>query len=82
MLSPDATYDGKTSDWVVMWATSLNNTMHTIANLDFHPTETSHVYKLVVTGQEESVDEVRYQTVRDICLLRLRQLTMFWKLKT
>ena len=59
MLSSDATYDGHTTDWIVMWATSLNKTMHTIADLDFDPTETSHVYKLVVTGQEESVDEVR-----------------------
>ena len=57
--SADTTYEGQLSDWIVLWSTTLNGTMRTVTDLDVNPTEDSHVYKLVVTGQDTEVDEVR-----------------------
>ena len=62
-VSADTTYEGQLSDWIVLWSTTLNGTMHTVTDLDINPTEDSHVYKLVVTGQDAEVDEVLFPNV-------------------
>ena len=55
----DVTYQGHLSDWVVLWSATRNRSLHTVTELDFDPSTTSHVYRLVVNGDDPKDVNVR-----------------------
>ena len=58
VFSLDTTYEGRTSDWIVLWSSKSNGSMHTVTELDFNPVEDTHTYRLVVNGDEPKEDGV------------------------
>ncbi|KAI0217501.1 hypothetical protein LSAT2_030719 [Lamellibrachia satsuma] len=51
-IHPNTTYQRRVSDWIVLWSSKRNGSMHTVTELDFHPEDASHVYRVVVNGDD------------------------------
>ena len=63
----DARFKGYTSHWVVLWSATLYKSSHTISELRFDPTKSTHTYKVVINEDASMFDQVSIE-LRLICV--------------
>ena len=63
----DASFKGYTSHWIVLWSAKLPNSSHTISELRFDPTKSTHTYKVVINEDASMFDQVSIE-LSSICL--------------
>ena len=58
ILFPDSTYEGRLTDWIVLWCSNSNKSSHSIFALDFDSTKDVHIYTLTINQDKPMVSDV------------------------
>jgi len=58
IFSPDTTYEGHLTDWIVLWCSNSNKSSHSIFALDFDSTKDVHTYTLTINQDQPMASDV------------------------